>query len=73
MSMTGTMRKIGIEGGVWALIRDDGTQIELIDPPSDLKKNGVRARIVPDGDNPVDVSIGMVGRAVRVRSFTLLD
>jgi hypothetical protein len=71
--MTGTMRKIGIEGGVWALIRDDGTQVELIDAPADLKKNGVRAQIVADVDNPVDVSIGMIGRAVRVRSFTLLD
>lgn len=67
------MAKIGIEGGVWALVADDGTQVELIDPPAGLKKNGVRARIEPDADNPVDVSIGMVGRAVRVRSFTLLD
>lgn len=71
--MRGTIRKIGVEGGVWALITDEGKQIELIDPPGELKKNGVRAEIQPDRDNPVDVSIGMVGQAVRVRSYTLID
>jgi hypothetical protein len=71
--MRGTIRKIGIEGGVWALITDEGKQIELIDPPGELKKNGVRAEIQADRENPVDVSIGMVGQAVRVLSFTLLD
>jgi hypothetical protein len=69
--MRGTIRKIGIEGGVWALITDDGKQIELIDPPAGLKKNGARASIVADESRPVDVSIGMVGKAVRVKSFTL--
>ncbi len=70
--MRGTIRKIGLEGGVWALITDDGAQIELIDPPSELKKNGVRAEI--EGDRKgVDVTIGMLGDAVRVKSFRLLD
>jgi len=73
VSMTGTIAKIGVEGGVWALVTDDGTQVELIDPPAALKKNGLRAKIEADTSNPVDVSIGMVGRAIRVRSFILLD
>ncbi|MCA9608487.1 MAG: hypothetical protein KC619_22940 [Myxococcales bacterium] len=72
MSITGTIRKIGIEGGVWALITDEGAQVELIDPPAPLKNDGTRARITPDGDRPVEVSIGMMGRAVRVKSFELL-
>ncbi|MBX3271389.1 MAG: hypothetical protein KF729_14075 [Sandaracinaceae bacterium] len=72
MSITGTIRKIGIEGGVWALVTDAGAQVELIDPPAALKQDGVRAEIEPDADRPVDVSIGMLGRAVRVRRFTIL-
>ncbi|MGE0789131.1 MAG: hypothetical protein AB7S26_25890 [Sandaracinaceae bacterium] len=71
--MRGTIRKIGVEGGVWALISDDGQQVELIDPPEALKKNGARARIEIDETRPVDVSIGMVGRAVRVAEYELLD
>ncbi|HJL19817.1 MAG TPA: hypothetical protein RMH99_29405 [Sandaracinaceae bacterium LLY-WYZ-13_1] len=70
--MQGTIRKIGIEGGVWALVTDDGEQIELIDPPAELRKNGARARVEADEQNPVDVSIGMLGRAVRVKSYELL-
>lgn len=72
MSITGTIRKIGIEGGVWALVTDDGATVELIGPPAELKKNGARAEIEPDEDRPVDVSIGMTGKAVRVRSFKIL-
>lgn len=70
--MRGTIRKIGIEGGVWALITDEGTQIELIDAPAELKKNGARAEV--EGDRRgVDVTIGMLGDAVRVKSYRLLD
>jgi len=72
VSITGTIRKIGIEGGVWALVTDDGATVELIGPPAELQKNGARAEIEPDGDRPVEVSIGMTGKAVRVKSFTLL-
>ena len=71
--MEGTIRKIGIEGGVWALITDDGTQVELIDPPEGLKQNGARAEIEVDEERPVEVSIGMLGQAARIRSFRLLD
>ncbi|MFK7986772.1 MAG: hypothetical protein AB8I08_12175 [Sandaracinaceae bacterium] len=71
--MQGTIRKIGIEGGVWALITDDGQQIELIGAPDGLKQNGARARIEADEEKPVDVSIGMIGSAVRVKSFEILD
>ena len=72
MSITGTIRKIGIEGGVWALITDAGRQVELIEPPEALRHDGTRAEIEPDSDRPVDVSIGMIGRAVRVKSFKVL-
>lgn len=71
--MQGTIRKIGIEGGVWALITDDGQQVELIGAPEGLKQNGARARVEADTQNPVDVSIGMVGAAIRVKSYEILD
>ena len=69
--MEGTIRKIGIEGGVWALITDAGEQVELIDAPEALKQNGARARIEPEGKRP-EVTIGMLGQSVRVKSFELL-
>jgi len=70
-TVSGTVRKIGIEGGVYALITDDGKQIELIDPPAALQKNGARATVVLDRTN-AEVTIGMIGDAARVKSFTLL-
>lgn len=70
--MRGTIRKIGLEGGVWALITDDGRQVELIDAPAELKKNGARAEV--DGERKgTDVTIGMLGDAIRVTSYRLLD
>jgi len=67
----GTIRKLGLEGGLWALITDDGKTIELIDPPSALQKDGVKARIRGSRDE-AEVSIGMVGDAMTVESFELL-
>ena len=66
----GTVRKIGIEGGVYALITEDGKQIELIDPPAALQKNGAKATVELDRTN-AEVTIGMIGDAARVRSFEL--
>lgn len=70
-TIRGTVRKISLEGGVFALITDEGRQIELIDPPAELQKSGARAEIVLDRSG-ADATIGMVGDAARVRSFTLL-
>jgi len=66
----GTVRKIGIEGGVYALITEDGKQIELIDPPAALQKNGAKATVVLDRTN-ADATVGMVGDAARVKSFEI--
>jgi hypothetical protein len=70
-SVRGTVRKIGIEGGIYALITEQGAQIELIDPPDALKKNGVQAEIELDRKG-TEVTVGMVGDAARVRSFKIL-
>lgn len=71
-TVRGTVRKISLEGGVFALVTDEGKQIELIDPPDALQKNGARAEVVLDRTG-ADATIGMVGDAARVRSFTLLS
>ena len=70
--MRGTVKNIAVEGGVWALVTDDGRTVELIDPQRELRRDGVRASIVADRER-ADVSIGMLGDAVRVRSVEILD
>ena len=70
--MRGTIRKLGLEGGLWALVTDDGRTVELIDPPEGLKKDGAKARVEGRRDE-AEVTVGMVGDAVRVTSFELLD
>ena len=67
----GTIRKLGLEGGLWALMTDDGKTIELIDPPKALQQNGLRARIRGSRDE-AEVSIGMVGDAMTGESYELL-
>ncbi len=67
-SIRGTVRKLGLEGGLWALVTDDGKQYELLDAPDDLKQDGLIA--VVEGSVPgADVSIGMVGESLTVRSW----
>lgn len=68
----GTVQKLGLEGGLWALVTEKGETLELLDPPEALKRAGARAEIDAD-DQVADVSIGMVGRAVEVRGFKWLD
>ncbi len=70
-TMRGTVQKLGIEGGVWALLLDDGRTVELIDCPKGLQRPGARAEVDATSER-VEVSIGMVGDAVKVKSFRFL-
>ena len=70
--MRGTIRQLGLEGGLWALITDDGRTVELVDPPPAICKNGLRVAIAPSRER-AEVSVGMLGDAVRVASFDILD
>jgi len=70
--MRGTIRRLGLEGGLWALITDDGHTVELVEPPPAICKNGLRVAIVPRRDR-AEVTVGMLGDAVRVFSFEILD
>lgn len=67
----GTIRKLGIEGGVWALVTDEGDTIELIEAPAELCQNGRRAEVELDREG-AEVTIGMTGAAGRVRSHRML-
>lgn len=67
----GTIRKLGIEGGVWALVSDEGETIELIDAPDELRQNGRRAEVELDREG-AEVTIGMTGASGRVRSHRML-
>lgn len=69
--MVGTIRKLGLEGGLWALVTDDGRTVELIDAPEGLRKNGARARVEGKRDH-AEVTVGMVGDAIRVTDWELL-
>jgi hypothetical protein len=68
---TGTIRKLGLEGGLWALITEDGATVELVDPPRDLQRDGQKAR-VRGSRKGAEVTIGMVGDAIDVESYELL-
>ncbi|MEM9069623.1 MAG: hypothetical protein AAGE52_14010 [Myxococcota bacterium] len=69
--MEGTIRKLGLEGGLWALVTDDGRTVELLDAPAGLLKNGARARV--QGKRvEAEVTVGMVGDAIHVTHWELL-
>lgn len=71
MKKRGVVQKIGLEGGLLALVTDAGETFELLDPPSALHP-GVRAEVELD-TRGADASIGMVGQAARVTRFEILS
>jgi hypothetical protein len=66
-TITGTVRKLGIEGGLWALITDEGEQYHLVEAPEQLLEEGLRVEV--KGEVPQGASIAMVGSMLRVKSF----
>lgn len=63
----GTIRKIGVEGGVWALIGDDGQQYHLVEAPGAIKKDGLSVEI--EGEVAKGAGIAMIGAMLKVSSF----
>jgi hypothetical protein len=66
-SFTGTIRKLGVEGGVWALVADDGQQYHLVDAPAEIKKDGLTVEV--EGQVVKGAGIAMIGSMLRVGSF----
>lgn len=71
--MRETIRKLGIEGGLWALVTDAGDTIELLDAPEALRRDGLRAEVEGERDADTAVTIGMVGDVVRVTRWKAID
>jgi len=67
----GTVRKLGLEGGVWALVTDSGETIELLGAPDALLVDGRRAEVELDATR-ADVTIGMTGASGRVKGFKIV-
>lgn len=67
-TFAGTIRKLGVEGGVWALIGDDGQQYHLVEAPGDIKKDGLSVTV--EGEIAKGAGIAMIGSMLRVSSFT---
>ena len=70
-AITGTVRRMGLEGGLWALQLPDGTLVELVDPPAALCDEGRRAEVT-GSDDRAEVSVSMVGDLLRVQTFRWL-
>ncbi len=66
----GTVVFRSLEGGMWVLVDPSGLEYQLIDPPSALRKNGLRVTV--EGYLQEDiVTIGMAGIPLKVESFLL--
>lgn len=68
ITVVGTIQKVSLEGGLLALITETGESYELLGATSDLKP-GMRIEAVLE-TRGADVSIGMIGKSARVKSFT---
>lgn len=71
IKVRGTVQSISVSGGVLALVTDDGTTYELVDPPGPVARPGVRVEAELEIDRSA-VSIGMVGGLARVRKHRIL-
>lgn len=65
--ITGKVRRLGLEGGLWTLRGDDGQDYHLVDAPDGLKTEGLRVEV--EGEVPSGASVGMVGSILKVRSY----
>jgi hypothetical protein len=63
----GVIRKLGLEGGLWALMGDDGQQYHLVNAPEKLKMDGVHVEV--EGKIAQGASIAMIGSMLEVSSF----
>lgn len=70
LKVVGTIQKVGLEGGLLALITEAGESYELLGAAGDLKP-GLRVEAVLETRH-ADASIGMIGRSAHVKSFRVL-
>lgn len=71
ITVTGMIEKKGFGMGAWALVEQDGTTYELMDPPDELCQS--RAKVKVEGRVREDVmTIAAIGPVLEVNSFEVL-
>lgn len=70
VTVTGTVRRSGLEGGFWSLESDSGPTYQLDGGGRDLLRDGQHARVT--GQVLSDAAgIGMAGDILRVQSYEI--
>jgi Protein of unknown function (DUF5818) len=71
MKVEGTIERIEMGTGTWALNGNDGTTYELKDAPKQLQKDGLKVRI--EGQIRDDLmTLAMIGPVLEVTDFQVL-
>lgn len=71
MKVEGTIERIEMGTGTWALVTTDGMTYELKDAPSKLQKDGLKVRV--EGQIRDDVmTFAMIGPVLEVNTFEVL-
>ena len=69
--ITGTIRHIDLEGGLYGIETDDGARLDPVNLPEELQKDGLRIRAWVE-DLQDRVSFRMWGTLVRIRDIERL-
>lgn len=72
ITATGTIQRINMGTGTWALKSDDGKTYELYQLPSELSKNGLKVTIDAQVRDDV-MTMAMIGPVLEVYSFQILS
>lgn len=72
ITVTGTIERINIGTGTWALKSDDGKTYELYELPSELLKNGLKVTIDAQVRDDV-MTMAAIGPVLEVYSFEILS
>jgi len=71
LTVTGTIEKINMGPGTWALKSDEGKTYEIYQPPSELLQAGQKVKV--NGQVRDDVmTMAMIGPVLEVKSFEVL-
>lgn len=71
VQVTGTIARLGLGSGTWALVSATGETYELKDVPVALKQVGLQVQL--QGELRPDVmTLAMIGPVLEVQSFTIV-
>ncbi len=71
ITITGTIEKIDIGTGTWALVTDTGEKYELYESPSELQNPQLKVKV--EGKIRDDImTLAMIGPVLEVQSFEII-